>query len=87
MFIDEILEDCLIEKGMELEDAFAAVCEEKLSNVEERTFTTVRRLENGYQCFRRRHKEFPVTAFRIYVALRSPELAKCLGWLEKDFVG
>ena len=80
MFIDEMFEDLLVEKKVALLDAMADVCKEKLQLKEDRTFDSVKRIENGYQLFRKRHPEYPEDAFRAWVGFRSTELAKYLGW-------
>lgn len=83
MFIDEMIEDLLIEKKMTYADAFSIVCKEKLQD--ERTFDAVKRIENGYQLVVKRHSgKLNPSAFRLYVNLRSIELAECLGW-DKEF--
>ena len=80
MFIDELFENLLVEKKMMYPDAFVEVCREKLASSEERNFTSVRQIENGYQCFIKKHPEFNPQAFRNFVKLRSPELAEALKW-------
>ena len=80
MFIDEMFEDLLVNKKMMYPDAFAEVCSEKLSKDEDRTFVSVRQIDNGYRCFVRKYPKFNPEAFRNYVLINSPELAKNLGW-------
>jgi hypothetical protein len=83
MFIDEMIEDLLIEKKMMYADAFPIVCKEKLQD--EMTFDAIKRIENGYQLVVKRHSgKLNPSAFRRYVYLRSVELAKRLGW-DKEF--
>lgn len=80
MFIDEMFEDLLVNKKMMYSAAFAEVCKEKLSKKEDRTFVSVRQIDNGYRCFVRKYPIFNPEAFRIYVKFKSPALAKELGW-------
>lgn len=75
MFIDEIYEQVLIEKGGKPTTAHIEVCKQKLSTedgepikMSSRDFvTTVRQMENGYQAFRRRHPEYAEHSFRRHV--------------------
>ena len=80
MFIDEMFEELLVEKKVRMSTAMAKVCEEKLADEADWNFATIKRIENGYQLFRKRHSEFPEHSFRTWVSLCSPELAKELGW-------
>lgn len=81
MFIDEMFEDLLVEKKETLSTTMAAVCEEKLADKADWNLATIKRIENGYQLFRKRHPEFPEHSFRTWVRLCSPELAKALVWI------
>ena len=75
-----MFEDLLIEKKVRMSTAMAEVCDEKLSDKADWNFATIKRIENGYQLFRKRHPEFPEHSFRTWVSLCSPELSKSLGW-------
>ena len=80
MFIDEMFEDLLVEKKVRMSTAMAKVCDEKLADKADWNYATIKRIENGYQLFRKRHPEFPEHSFRTWVGLCSPELSKSLGW-------
>jgi len=79
MFIDEILEDSIIKNGEYCADAFRKVCEQKLDSTD-CNFDSVRRIENGYQLFRRKHPQYREDLFRTYVRLCSQKLADALNW-------
>lgn len=80
MFIDEMFEDLLINKKMMYADACVEVCKEKLADKADWNLTTLRRIENGYQCCRRRYPALNPHAFKIYINYRCPEISKELGW-------
>lgn len=80
MFIDEMFEDYLVNKGKNLAETIADICADKLANKEDWNFTTIRRIENGYQLFRKRHPEYPEQSFRTYTKIASPKLAEAIGW-------
>ena len=82
MFIDEMFEDLLVEKKVRMSTAMATVCDEKLADKADWNLATIKRMENGYQLFRKRHPEFPEHSFRTWVAVCAPELTKILGWAE-----
>lgn len=69
MFIDEIYESILIENKGKLTSAHIEVCNQKL-NPKDPSFTDVKRIENGYQLFRKRHPEFPADSFRRHCYIR-----------------
>ena len=83
MFIDEMIEDLLIEKKMMYADAFPIVCKEKLQD--DRSFKAVKRIENGYQLVVKKYPgRLNPSAFRRFIYIRSIKLAECLGW-DKEF--
>lgn len=75
MFIDEIYEQVLIEKGGKPTTAHIEVCKQKFFTEDgkqiEMSFCdrviTLKQIENGYQGFRRKHPEFPEHSFRRHV--------------------
>lgn len=75
-----MFEDLLVTKKENISTAMSYVCREKLKNDSEKTITTAKQIENGYQLFRKRHPEFPEHSFRTWVILCSPRLAEVLGW-------
>ena len=83
MFIDEMFEDLLVNKKKMYADACNEVCKEKLKDRKDWNLTTMKQIENGYQCCVRRHPALNPLAFKMYVNYRSPELSKQLGW-DKD---
>ena len=80
MFIDEMFEDLLVNKKMMYGDAFVEVCKEKLKSKEDWNLTSLKRIENGYQCCVRRHPGMNPHAFKMFINYRSPKLYKLLGW-------
>ena len=80
MFIDELFEKYLIEDRLSYEDAIRKVCVEKLDKNDTYIFESVKRIDNAYKLFSKRHPEIMPDAFRIYVKHRSPNLYKALGW-------
>ena len=78
MFIDTLFDKLLLSRGLTVEETFAEMCVIKLT--EDKSLLTVKRIENGYQLFRKRHPEFKEDAFRSYVRRRSPEVAIYCGW-------
>lgn len=80
MFIDEMFENLLINQKKMYADACYEVCKEKLKAKEDWNLTTIKRIENGYQCCVRRHPKLNPHAFKIYVNYRAPEISKELGW-------
>ena len=69
MFIDEIYEKVLISQKGKITTAHLRVCEEKL-NPKTSTEEDIKRIEHGYQLFRKRHPEFPEDSFRRYCYIR-----------------
>jgi hypothetical protein len=75
MFIDEIYEQVLIEKGGKPTTAHIEACKQKFLTengkkieMDDHDYViTVKQIENGYQGFRRKHPEFPEHGFRRYV--------------------
>lgn len=80
MFIDEMFEDLLINKKMMYADACVEVCKEKLKNKADWNLTSIKCIDNGYQCFVRKYPALNPHAFKIYVNYRAPEISKQLGW-------
>jgi hypothetical protein len=80
MFIDEMFEDLLINQKKMYADACVEVCNEKLKSKADWNLTTIKRIENGYQCCVRRYPALNPHAFKIYVNYRAPEISKQLGW-------
>ena len=77
-----MFEDLLVDKKVRMSTAMAEVCDAKLADKADWNLATIKRIENGYQLFRKRHPEFPDHSFRTWVAVCSPELAKVCGWPE-----
>ena len=80
MFIDEMFEDLLVNKQEKMADAIQKVFVDKLATKQDCNEATIKRVENGYQLFRRRHPEYPEYSVRRYVRILSPNLAERLGW-------
>lgn len=68
MFIDEIYEEVLINQHGKITNAHIRVCKEKLGPGSD--LRDIRRIENGFQLFRKRHPEFPEDSFRRYCYVR-----------------
>lgn len=79
MFIDELLEELIIKKGKRCAESFREVCAQKLSE-NDRNYDSLKRIEYGYQAFRRKHPNYREDLFRTYVRLCSPKLADALNW-------
>lgn len=75
-----MFEDLLVNKKEKMYDAIFAVFNDKLSDKGDWNLATIKRVENGYQLFRKRFPEYPEHSVRTYVCLLSPNLAKYLGW-------
>lgn len=80
MFIDKLFEKYLNENGMSYGDAIQKVCQEKLNNADSKNFESVKRIENGYQIYCKRHPEADKLMFQKYVRVYSPNLYHALGW-------
>lgn len=81
MFIDEMFEDLLVNKKENIASSIAKVFQDKLSSKGECNPNTIKRVENGYQLFRKRFPEYPEFAVRRYVRILSPRIADACGWV------
>ena len=75
-----MFEDLLVNKKEKMIDAIGAVFDDKLFEKKDWNLATIKRVENGYQLFRKRFPDYPEHSVRTYVCLMSPNLAKSLGW-------
>lgn len=70
MFIDEIYEEMLINQHGKITNAHIRACKEKLDPKTPTPHQDIRRIENGYQLFRKRHPEFAEDSFRRFCYIR-----------------
>lgn len=91
MFTDEIYEHLLINEKKKLTTVHSEICKKNLTK--DSSAVDIKRIENAYQCFRRRHPEYPEDSFRKHCYTRwsigRTQLEKAdrnfrlLGWVVK----
>lgn len=75
-----MFEDLLVNKREKIADAIQKVFIDKLASEQDWNEATIKRVENGYQLFRKGHPEYPEYSVRRYVQILSPKLAELCGW-------
>lgn len=94
MFIDDMYKDLLLVRKVKLTSAHLEVCKEKL--LAGSAAVDVKRIENGYQLFRKFNPDYPENSFRRYCYVRwsdggvyiekAEKFFKILGWeIEPEF--
>ena len=76
-----MFEDLLVNKKEKMAVAIQKVFIDKLATKQDYNEATIKRVENGYQLFRKRFPEYPEFAVRRYVRILSPRIADACGWV------
>ncbi len=69
MFIDEMYEQLLIEEGKTYQEAHKEV----FNSQHPQQYVDLKRIENGYQLFRKRHPDAYEDSFRRFIKTYCPE--------------